>query len=349
VAGITGSNGKTTTKEMLAGILKQRGPVLKNEGNLNNHIGVPLTLLKLNADHAAAVVEMGMSAPGEISTLARFISPDIGVITNVGPAHLEFLKSMDGIAQAKAELLEHLRFDSTAVLNADDRYFDMLKKKFSGRVLSFGIDKQADVRASAIRQGKDSTNFMIESNGATTNVRVRAIGKHNIYNALAAAAAALAMGLSLDDVRDGLDAFQPVAMRSELKLVQGRTVFADCYNANPASMEAALETLITLRAGNRAIAVLGDMLELGASAVDAHRAIGATAARLGVDLMITLGPLAKHAAKGAIDAGMPIDRVQEAGSTAEATELLRNLSRPGDVVLLKGSRGMKMEKILEAF
>ena len=148
--GITGSNGKTTTKEMLAGILQQQGPVLKNEGNLNNHIGVPLTLLRLNAGHKAAVVEMGMSAAGEINALARFVGPDIGVITNIGPAHLEFLKSMDLVAQAKGELFNHLKSDGTAVLNADDQYFDTLKKKFGGRVLSFGIDKRVPMCAHRI-------------------------------------------------------------------------------------------------------------------------------------------------------------------------------------------------------
>jgi UDP-N-acetylmuramoyl-tripeptide--D-alanyl-D-alanine ligase len=190
---------------------------------------------------------------------------------------------------------------------------------------------------------------MIGSNGSTVSVRLRAVGKHNIYNALAAAGAALAVGMSLDAVKDGLNDFMPVAMRSELRQVKGRTVLADCYNANPASMEAALETLISLRAGKKAIAVLGDMLELGTIAVDAHRAIGATAARLGVDLVITLGPLAKQMGAGAIDAGMPKDRVLEAGSQAEAAALLTKLSQPGDVVLIKGSRGMKMEKILEEF
>jgi UDP-N-acetylmuramoyl-tripeptide--D-alanyl-D-alanine ligase len=349
VVGITGSNGKTTTKEMLACILKTRGAVLKNEGNLNNHIGVPLTLLKLNADHTAAVVEMGMSAPGEIAALARLVAPDVGVITNIGPAHLEFLKSMDLIAQAKGELFEYLKADGTAVLNADDRYFAAMKTKFSGRVLSFGIDNQSDVHASAIRQGTDSTDFTIESNGGRANVRVRAVGRHNISNALAAAAAALSMGAYLDEVKKGLEDFLPVAMRSELKLMHGRTVFADYYNANPASMEAALATLITLKSGGMAIAVLGDMLELGTAAVDAHRAIGATAARLGIDEVITMGSLAAYTAGGAIDAGMPQDRVHVAGSPAEAADLLRKLSRPGDVVLIKGSRGMKMEKILEAF
>ena len=190
VVGITGSNGKTTTKEMLAGILQQQGPVLKNEGNLNNHIGVPLTLLRLNAGHKAAVVEMGMSAAGEINALARFVGPDIGVITNIGPAHLEFLKSMDLVAQAKGELFNHLKSGGTAVLNADDQYFDTLKKKFNGRVLSFGIDTQCDVRASDIRQEKDFTDLTMRFEGSTVDVRLRVVGKHNVYNALAAAAAA---------------------------------------------------------------------------------------------------------------------------------------------------------------
>ena len=205
------------------------------------------------------------------------------------------------------------------------------------------------MRASDIRQEKDFTDFTIRSDGSSVNVRLRAVGKHNVYNALAAAAAALAMGMSLDAVKYGLDDFVPTAMRSEIRQIQGRTVLADCYNANPASMEAALATLVSLKSGKKAIAVLGDMLELGEITFDAHRAIGATAARLGVDLVITLGPLAKQVGKGAIDAGMPKDRVLEAGSHAEAAVLLKQLSRPGDAVLIKGSRGMKMEKILEAF
>jgi len=349
VVGITGSNGKTTTKEMLATILQQKGPVLKNEGNLNNHIGVPLTLLKLNAGHTAAAVEMGMSALGEIDTLARLVGPDIGVITNIGPAHLEFLKNMDGVAQAKSEMLDQLKPGGTAVLNVDDPYFETLKKKFGGRVLSFGIDHKAEVRATDIRQGKDFTDFTLDADGAKAHIRLRAVGKHNIYNALAAAAAAFATGMPVDAVKNGLNAFAPSALRSELREVAGRTVLVDCYNANPASMAAALRSLISLRSGGSAIAVLGDMLELGKASVEAHRALGAAAARLGVDLLITVGPLAKHTSEGAIDAGMAGDRVLEAGSQAEAAALLKKHSRPGDAVLIKGSRGMKMEKVLEAF
>jgi UDP-N-acetylmuramoyl-tripeptide--D-alanyl-D-alanine ligase len=349
VIGITGSNGKTTTKEMLASILKQGGSVLKNEGNLNNHIGVPLTLLKLDASHKSAVVEMGMSALGEIDTLARLVSPDVGVITNIGPAHLEFLGTMDIVAQAKAELLGNLKTDSTAVLNADDRYFTTLKHKYGGRVLSFGIENKADVSAFGIRQGKNSTEMTIKADDSKVDVRLPAVGKHNIYNALAAAAAATAVGMPLEAVKYGLEDFSPVAMRSELKQIKGRTVLADYYNANPGSVKAALETLISLRAGRKSVAVLGDMLELGDIAADAHREVGRTVAHLGVDVLITMGSLAIYINEGALEAGMPKDRVITAGSHAEVAALLKERSENGDAVLIKGSRGMKMEKILEEF
>ena len=349
LVGITGSNGKTTTKEMLAAILHQKGPVLKTEGNLNNHIGVPLTLLKLEPHHTAAAVEMGMSAAGEIDMLARLASPTIGVITNIGPAHLEFFQNMDGIADAKGELLDNLQAGGTAVLNADDVFFGALKKKYTGKVLSFGIDREADVRATEVRQGKDHTDLTMNVDKTAMHVRLRTVGRHNVYNALAAAGAALAAGMSVDAVKTGLDGFEPMAMRSELRQVQGRTVFADFYNANPASMEAALITLMTLAPGHQAVAVLGDMLELGASSADAHREIGRLASRLGVDLLITVGQLAKHIADGAVDSGMPSERVHETRSHADATGLLRKHTRPGDAVLIKGSRGMKMEKILEGF
>lgn len=349
VVGVTGSNGKTTTKEMLAAILKRKGPVLKNEGNLNNHLGVPLTLLKLNKTHTAAVVEMGMSARGEIDTLSRLIRPTVGVITNIGPAHLEFLGSLDAIAQAKGELLDNLGPDSTAVLNADDPYCSTLKKKCPGTVVTFGIETEADVRALDIRQGTDCTELLLRTAGSTAEVRLRVLGKHNVYNAVAAAAAAFAIGMPLDAVQQGLNDFTPVSMRSEIKQLQGRIVLADYYNANPASMEAALVTLMSLAPGARAIAVLGDMLELGKRAEEAHRAIGATAAKLGVSGLIAIGSLAKQIAAGAIEAGLPKDRVLQPKTHEEAAALLRTLSRPGDAVLVKGSRGMKMEKILEVF
>jgi UDP-N-acetylmuramoyl-tripeptide--D-alanyl-D-alanine ligase len=349
LVGITGSNGKTTTKEMLASILKQKGLVLKNEGNLNNHIGVPLTLMKLNVHHRAAVVEMGMSAPGEITLLARLVNPTVGVITNIGPAHLEFLGSLDKVAEAKGELLDNLKSEAAAVLNADDPYFKVLKNKFSGRILSFGIRNPADVVADAIQQDLHHTDFIMTNSGAAVKVRLRAVGTHNIYNALAAAAAAIAAGATLDAVKYGLNDFVPVAMRSEIREIEGRTVLADCYNANPSSMDAAIRTMVSLTAGKRSIAVLGDMLELGPSSSEAHREIGRTAARSGVDIVVTYGSLAKDIGEGAREAGMPKDRIFNAATHTAAAQLIKKLSRPGDVVLIKGSRGMKMEKILEEF
>jgi UDP-N-acetylmuramoyl-tripeptide--D-alanyl-D-alanine ligase len=349
VVGITGSNGKTTTKEMLAGIVKQKGPVLKNEGNLNNHIGVPLTLMKLNERHRAAVVEMGMSAAGEIDILARLVAPTIGVITNIGPAHLEFFGSLAKVADAKGELLDNLNADATAVLNADDPFYEALHKKFNGPTVTFGIEKPADVRAARIIQGADHIDFTITARNASVDVRLQAVGSHNISNALAAAAAALAMGMPLDTVKYGLGGFTAVALRSEIRDIDGRTVLADCYNANPASMEAAIKTMVSLAAGRKAIAVLGDMLELGTAAAEAHREVGRIAVQNGVETVITLGELAKYIGEGAHQAGMLVSRTLEAKTHAEAAQLAKKLSRPGDVILIKGSRGMKMEKILEAF
>lgn len=346
---ITGSNGKTTTKEMTASIMKEKGPVLKNEGNLNNHIGVPLSLLKLNSGHRSAVVEMGMSAAGEIEMLARLAAPDVGVITNIGPAHLEFLGSTDNVAKAKGELLQTMGQQGTAILNRDDPYFDFLKRMFGGTVCSFGIDRKADITARDIRQEKDFTDFTISSDDASANLRLRTVGRHNVYNALAAAAAALAVGMPLESVKFGLEDFRPLGMRSELLQVKGRTVLADCYNANPGSMRAALETLASLKTGRRTVAVIGDMRELGEISEGAHREAGATAARLGIDVLITVGTFSPCMAEGAREAGMPAARVLEASSTAEAAALLGSHSGDGDAVLIKGSRAMKMESILEEF
>jgi UDP-N-acetylmuramoyl-tripeptide--D-alanyl-D-alanine ligase len=347
--GITGSNGKTTTKEMLASILCQAGPVLKTEGNLNNHIGVPLMLLKLEERHKFAIIEMGMSGLGEIETLTRLAQPSVGVITNIGPAHLQFLGSTETVAQAKGELLQMMRTDGTAVLNADDQYHAALKAKYGGRILSFGVEQGADVRAKDIRLEQGHTDLMLCADKQTMPVRIRTVGRHNVYNALAAATAALATGIPLDTVKVGLEEFRPVAMRSELREMNGRTILADYYNANPTSVRAALETLALLKSGRRAIAVLGDMLELGPSSAALHREIGQATAQLAIDLLIGVGPLGRYIAEGAIAAGMPRGRVFEAETTTEGAALLREQSRPGDMVLVKGSRGMKMETVLEGF
>ena len=349
VIAVTGSNGKTTTKEMLAAVLSQRGPVLKTEGNLNNHIGVPLTLFKLTTEHRAAIIEMGMSGLGEIGVLTRLALPSIGIITNIGPAHLQFLGSTDVVARAKGELLEGMSSDGTAVLNADDRYFDALRARFSGRTVSFGIERPADIRATNIEQQRDLTDFHLHARGRSVVVRLRAVGLHNVANALAATAAALALDLPLETVKFGLEAFRPASLRTEVREVQGRIVLVDCYNANPASMLAALQALSAMAGGRRTVAVLGDMLELGDASDAAHREVGAAVARTGAGLLIAVGPLARRIAEGARDAGMMPDRVLTAESTDRAAALIRDRSRPGDVVLVKGSRAMKMETILEGF
>lgn len=347
VIAVTGSNGKTTTKEMLAAILLRNGPVLRSEGNQNNHIGVPLTLLKLTAQHRAAIIEMGMSGLGEIETLARLAQPSVGVITNIGPAHLLFLHDTDTVARAKGELLQMMRPGGTAVLNADDRYFGVLRALSPGRVISFGTGQASDVRAENIRQREDLTEFRLGVPGRSVPVRLRTVGRHNVLNALAAAAAALAVDTQLETVQAGLEDFRPVALRSELREMKGMTILADYYNANPDSVQAALETLASLRSGRRAVAVLGDMLELGGSAGELHREAGAAAARLGVDLLIAVGPLADQIVAGAVGAGMRRDRAFAAATASSAAALLREHAQPGDVVLVKGSRGMKMETVLE--
>jgi UDP-N-acetylmuramoyl-tripeptide--D-alanyl-D-alanine ligase len=350
VVAITGSNGKTTTKEMLASILQRSGDVLRTEGNLNNHIGVPLMLCRLKERHRAAIIEMGMSGLGEIAALTRLAVPAVGLITNIGPAHLQFLGDTDTIAQAKGELLEGLHSGGTAVLNANDRYFGTLRSKFSGRIISFGLSSDADVRSDNIRQGPDHTSFALQAGGRSLDIRIHTVGRHNVSNALAAAAAAIALDLPLETVQHGLEEFRTVALRSELREVKGVSIIADCYNANPGSMQAALEMLSSLRRGRgQLIAVLGDMLELGASGPEAHREVGRTAAKLGVDALITVGELGVQMAEGARKAGMARDRVVEASTTSRAAARLRELAKPGDTVLVKGSRGMRLEAVLEEF
>lgn len=350
VVAVTGTNGKTTTKEMTAAILGRSGPVLKTEGNLNNHIGVPLTLLRLGSTYKSAVVEMGMSGRGEIALLARIACPVAGVITNIGPAHLEFLGSIDAVAEAKAELLAALPQDGVAVLNADDAYFDRLQANVRSKIISFGLGEHADVRAMSIRQEGDGTEFVLIADGQTTPVRLQTVGRHNVYNAVAAAAAALSLGVSHEAVKQGLEEFRPVAMRSELKNVKGLKVLADYYNANPASVAAALETLASLGGDRvRTIAVLGDMLELGSGSAEAHREIGRTAARLGIGLVVAVGPSAGYIAEGAKAAGMSDSQVVESQNASQAAAVLRERTHPGDRVLIKGSRGMKLEKVLEEF
>lgn len=350
VVAVSGSNGKTTTKEMIAAILSERFMTLKTEGNLNNHIGVPQTLLRLAPRHEAAVIEMGISGPGEMARLCEIAEPTHGVLTNIGPTHLETLGDVRAVARAKGEMLDALPVDGTAVLNADDAFYDEFCARVRGRVLSFGFSRRADVRALHVETKGPAFTMLrvgVRDRARPFSVSLAAAGAHNVANALAAVAAGLAVGVGEGAIRAGLARHRPAGMRSEVRRWRGVTVLNDCYNANPASMRAALRWLTEARGTGRAIAVLGDMLELGGEAKQAHREIGVEAARLGADYLLTVGALAAGIAEGALSAGMPADCVVAATDHGAAAERLREILRKGDVVLFKGSRGARMERVLE--
>lgn len=347
---ITGSNGKTTTKEMVASVMAQRWTVLKTEGNLNNRIGVPQTLFRLNGRHEGAVIEMGVDNVGQTTRLCEMARPTIGVITNIGPDHLEFFHSMEGSAQAKAELLDLLPAAGVAVLNADDAYFDYLAARAQCRVMSFGFSPKADVRAMDMKSdGRDGTIFRLLLPGKVrhTIVHIRVQGSHNVTNALAAAAVGSVLGLPGAVIAQGLARFRPAAMRSQIVVSRGVKIINDCYNANPASMKAALQ-LLAQADGHRKIAVVGDMLELGPGAVEMHAEVGAFLARQGVDQLIACGPLAHNLAEGARRAGMDPAHIMEVSDAMSAAEAVKALVKTGDVVLVKASRGMKLEHAVAA-
>lgn len=348
VVAVTGSNGKTTTKDMLAAVLASRFKVLKTEANFNNEIGLPLTLLKLEASHEAAVVEMGMRATGEIRELAEIALPTVGVVTNVGETHMEILGSIENIAAAKAELVEAIGHDDVVILNADDSQVRNMQHKAQARVVFYGLGAEAFVRAENITAGENgelTTTFDCCSVRGSFPVSLQAVGLHNVYNALAAIAVGWELGLKPQELQKGIGSFVPGAMRFEIKRFGEYTVINDVYNASPLSMAAALATLTTISTG-RKIAVLGDMLELGDAAIEAHCQVGRQAAEQGIDSLITVGELAKHIAAAADELGVNAQSFLE---HQPAISALRKLIRPGDYILLKGSRGMKMEIMLESF
>ncbi|MSS70055.1 MAG: UDP-N-acetylmuramoyl-tripeptide--D-alanyl-D-alanine ligase [Candidatus Latescibacteria bacterium] len=341
VVGITGSTGKTTTKEMAAAVLATRYRVLKTEGNKNNQQGVPLMLFRLSAQHEVAVLEFGISEFGELTHLCQVADPNVGLITNVGPSHLEFLGSVEGVAKAKGEILEYLDESSTAILNLDDLWLVKGQNKIKGRLLGFGIEKICQFRGEGLVFDQAGCgHFSLQGR----NITLRVPGRHNVYNALAAVAVGDTLGVPLSDAIPALEAFQPAAMRGAVEIRDGVRILNDAYNANPASMKAALETLrgMAVEQGGRRIACLGDMLELGDDAPALHREVGAFAAR-GVDLLFATGPLAAEIVKGAAGLG---DRAQHFPDRAHLIQALNETLRPGDVLLVKGSRGMRMEEIL---
>ena len=350
---VTGTNGKTTTREMIAAILATRGPVLKTEGNLNNEVGVPLTLLRLDASHLSAVIEMGMNHPGEIARLAAIAEPQVGLVTLAAPAHLEGLGTVEAVADAKAELYQGLPQGGIVVASADDAR--MLKRALASgrRMLTFasGRGRRGDVVVLEIRaQSVEGLRFVLGIGNREVEVHIPGlVGAHNARNAAAAACAAIALGCTDREIVRGLAAVRPVGRRLRLeRLPSGVQLVDDCYNANPASMTAALEVLRDLAAagGARAVAVLGDMLELGAFEGEAHRALGEEAARAGVATLAAFGPRARATAEAARAAGLA-DTFHTEDPDALAA-FVRGRLQPSDVLLVKGSRGMKLERLVEA-
>ena len=344
VVGITGSVGKTTTKEAIAHVLSSHYKVLKSEGNLNNHFGLPLMLLKLQPEHEIAVIEMGMSHAGEIAALAKIAQPETGVVTVVAPVHLEFFDSIAGIARAKYELIESLPASGTAVLNADDQYVSQFGRDFKGKVVLYGTRVPADVRGENIKSGgSEGSEFDVVVEGRREHAVLPLVGVHNISNALAAVAVSLDRGIKLSDAVATLATLKPADKRGQVVQVGNIRVINDCYNSNPKALEAMVEALAAMPAKRR-IVVAGEMLELGPAGESMHKSAGQHIAEKKLDMLLGVRGLAQSLVDGAKAKGM---RAEFVATSEEAGEWLAREARDGDVVLLKASRGVKLEKALQ--
>jgi UDP-N-acetylmuramoyl-tripeptide--D-alanyl-D-alanine ligase len=347
VVAITGTNGKTTTKEMTAAVLGQAFSVLKTPGNFNNLVGLPLTLFALADSHEWAVLELAMNHPGEIRRLAEVANPDLGVITNIEPGHLEGVKDIDGVMAAKGELLEGLGQDGTAVLNVDDERVCRLAERFDGRVVTFGIHSSAEVSGTPVSQSRTGSSFELNWYDESVRVSLKIPGEGAIFNALAAAAVGYRVGLSLEEVKRGLESTDPLPGRMEILTLPGGThLVNDTYNANPGSVAVAIETLGSLKGSGRGIFVIGDMLELGEHTEAAHKQIGILAARAGLSGLYATGDFAGNVVEGATGAGMDHKKIF-VGTWEEIVEALKHRLGPGDWVLVKGSRLMAMDRVVE--
>lgn len=349
VIALTGSCGKTTTKEMIASVLETAGPCLKTEGNLNNDYGVPLTLLSRKPEHVRAVVEMGMNHRGEIARLAAIATPDVALVTNIGTAHIEFLGSQDEIAAEKGDLFAALDARGTAVANWDDANVRVQSERAAGSVISFGVSPDASVRAENIRFDDDGAyHFTLVTPKGSAPIRIEGLGETTIINALAAAAVGIACGLEPDAIACGLANYSGVAGRMSRHRLSGNiTLIDDTYNANPQSMGAAISSLASLRSEARGIAVLGGMGELGGNAAQAHHDSGKQVFEAGAALLITVGEAAQGIAEGAVEAGMPDSRVHRCDTHEQAIAILHDALESGDWILVKGSRAARMENVVE--
>jgi UDP-N-acetylmuramoyl-tripeptide--D-alanyl-D-alanine ligase len=341
---VTGSVGKTTTKEILAHLLMTRLRVMKSTGNLNNHIGLPLQLLQLEPEHDIAVVEMGMNHAGEIRALGSLAHHDLAVVTCVAPVHLEFFGSVRDIARAKYEIIETLHHGGVAVLNADDEYVAQFGRDFKGKVVTFGIRRSADVSAHNVRlDGAEGSSFDLNIEGVSERVNLPLVGEHNIYNVLAATAAASQKGISPSQIASALATLRPPDKRGQVIHLAGATLVNDCYNSNPKALNAMIDTLASMNAQRR-ILIAGEMLELGTCAASLHVECGRHAAEKKIDVVIGVRGLAKALVEGASTSGAMARFVE---TPEEAGEWLAKELQAGDAVLLKASRGVKLERALE--
>ena len=350
IAAVTGSSGKTTTKEMIASIGNRSGHMIKSEGNFNNLVGLPLSLLSIRAFHDTGVFELGANRPGEIGRLAEIADPDFAVITNVGPAHLAGFGSIDAVREEKGRLFSSLKSGGTAIINRDDEHIRILEDRWRGKALTFGITEQAAVRAEHIfSRGERGVSFTIKIGGLACGIDMTTLGAHNIYNALAAASCCWAMGMGYEDICEGLRNFRQVDGRMTLyKFETGGALIDDTYNANPSSVAEALKTLNDLREQGESIVVLGDMLELGDRAKNAHEEVGRLVAATGASALFLKGEFSKFVASGALQGGMKCDRIHVNVSPGDVISELRTSFHRDLWILVKGSRSMRMDIFVEA-
>lgn len=346
---ITGSMGKTTTKEMVAAILEQEGETLRSKGNFNNLIGLPLTLLQLNGKHRYAVLEMGMNRPGEIGRLTGISNPDIGIITNVGKVHLEGVGSLDGVARAKTEMVEIINKDSKVILNGDDELLMKSAGRFNRRKYTFGVGRHNNFRADSIEDlGRDGSSFVIRYEGGSLPAQIKVPGYHNVMNALAASSAALCMGVSEDKIAEGLNRYKGTKGRLvPVDITDNITLLDDTYNSNPSSLKAVLQTLKKMAGDNRRIIVaLGEMLELGEYTEEAHFEAGEMVAETGVSYFMVMGDHAQQMLKGAVEKGFSSESMSEVKTHDEMTKKIRDVMGNNSLILIKGSRGAGLDRVV---
>lgn len=342
VVAVTGSNGKTTTKDMIKSILSTKFHVCATQKNFNNEIGLSKTLLSLTAEDDVCVVEMGMRGLGQIKGLCRIAMPTIGVVTNVGTSHIGILGSQENIAKAKGELIESLPPNGIAILNEDDPYVKKMGSLFKGQIIGYGIKGPHTVYGKDIEYDADSTRYVCRCFDEAFKVHLKLLGLHNVYDALAATAAARVLGISTNKIQKALGDFVPADLRQTIRRINGVSVLDDSYNANPLSMEMAFRSLKQMK-GNRRYLVLGDMGELGKFSEKLHYETGVRAAEMGFDGMITVGPMSYHTAEGARENGMK--QIFSCDTIEEACQKIKEWVNPGDLVLIKGSHSMRMDRI----